>query len=70
MAGSVSTTRARRRQTLERVRDLLRDMIDDSDLRARMSADIAWRIAEVLADADATELSNLDRPPDRPLYPG
>lgn len=67
MAELVSTTRAGRRQTFERMRDLLRDAIDDPDVRAGMSVDMARRIEEVLADADATALSDLDQPPDRPL---
>jgi hypothetical protein len=67
MAELVSTTRAGRRQTFERMRDLLRDAIDDPDVRGGMSVDLARRIEEVLVDADATELSDLDQPPDRPL---
>lgn len=67
MAELSSTTRAGRRQTFERMRDLLHETMDDPELHAGMTVDMARRIDEVLADADATDLDDLDQPPDRSL---
>lgn len=64
MAELSSKTRAGRRQTFERMRDLLHEAMDDPELHAGMTVDMARPIDEALADADATDL---DQPPDRSL---
>jgi hypothetical protein len=63
MADLVNRKHGGKRQTFERMRDLLHEIMDDTDVRAGMSVDIARRVEEVLADADATELADLEAPP-------